>query len=436
MAALTIFWFRRDLRLDDNAGLSRALARHRDVQPIFIFDTGILKPLPGNDARVSFLHSEVLALKETLRERGSDLWVFHGEPVRVWKELLARHEVAAAFANRDNEPSAVARDARVAGLLASRGIPFETTKDQSLFERDEILTAAGTPYTVFTPYRNKVLATLTDAHLKPFATAKHAGNYHRGRPTRAPTLAELGFAPVVRAWPARTISRAVIGGYADTRDIPALARGTTRLGPHLRFGTISPRRAAKAGLEHGKAWLSELIWRDFFMQVLWHFPRVVDSSFRPRYDRVAWRSSKSELERWKNGMTGYPLVDAGMRELAATGFMHNRARMVAAQFLTKHLLHHWLEGERHFAEKLLDYDLASNNGNWQWCAGTGCDAAPYFRIFNPIAQARKFDRDGWYVRRWIPELGTPRYPAPMVDHDEARGRALSAFARALKGKTS
>lgn len=433
MARLTIFWFRRDLRFEDNTGLFHALSQSESVQPLFIFDTGILKPLSSSDARVGFIHGEILRLKETLRGHGADLWVRHGEPLEVWKSVLAAREIEAVYFNRDNEPEALKRDARVADFLTSKGVRVRSFKDQSLFDRDEILADAGTPYTVFTPYKKKVLATLTKDHLKPFPSEKFAKHFARSERTPIPSLQSLGFSASSLQEPKRSISRKIIATYDKTRDFPALAEGTTRLGVFLRFGTLSPRRLAALGLELNATWLSELLWRDFFMQILWHFPHVQRSSFRPQYEKVAWRTSSADFERWANGMTGYPLVDAGLRELNATGYMHNRARMVTAQFLTKHLLIHWLEGERYFASRLLDYDLAANNGNWQWAAGTGCDAAPYFRIFNPLTQAKRFDPKEEYVRRWIPEYGTSKYPAPMVDHNEARGRALAEFTRALKG---
>lgn len=436
MARLTMFWFRRDLRLEDNAGLFHALSQNENVQPLFIFDTTILDRLPRSDARVQFLQDEISRLKEQMREHGSDLWVFHGKPVDVWKTLLSKHDVVAVYANSDNEPAAIERDAAIEKLLKSKGAAFHSFKDQSLFDRDEILTGGGTPYTVFTPYKNKVLATLTDSHLKTFPVARVQKNLHATKAkTPMPSLEDLGFTPSPVEIPDRRVVKSVIETYDKTRDFPALEKGTTHLGMHLRFGTVSPRKLAALGRDLNGTWLSELIWRDFFMQILWHFPHVQKQSFRPQYDKVEWRTSKRDLERWKEGLTGYPLVDAGMRELNATGFMHNRSRMVTAQFLTKNLLIYWLEGERYFAEKLLDYDLASNNGNWQWAAGTGCDAAPYFRIFNPMTQAKRFDRDETYVRRWIPEYGTAKYPAPMIDHNEARGRALAAFTKALKGKS-
>ncbi|MBX3040997.1 MAG: deoxyribodipyrimidine photo-lyase [Bdellovibrionaceae bacterium] len=437
MEKLTIFWFRRDLRLKDNHGLFRALAEGRNVQPIFIFDTEILSRLEDkDDARVSFLFETLADLKARLQEKGSDLWIYHGTPLGIWRKIVADHRVGAVYANRDYEPEALRRDESVRKFLETQGIPFHLSKDQCLFETDEILSGQGTPYTVFTPYKKRVLSILTEKDLKAFPSDKQESSFHRGGATDMISLKSLGFEPSSIAIPERKILKSVLSDYAKTRDFPAQAKGTSRLGLHLRFGTLSVRELARVARElKAETYLSELIWRDFFMQILWHFPRVQTQSFREAYDRIKWRSSRSDFQRWCAGETGYPWVDAGMRELNATGFMHNRVRMATASFLSKHLLIHWSEGERYFARRLLDYDLAANNGNWQWAAGTGCDAAPYFRVFNPSLQAKKFDPDGEYVRRWVPELGTAKYPKPMVDHDEARGRALSEYSKALKGKS-
>lgn len=435
MSRVTIFWFRRDLRLDDNAGLFHALSDRGDVQGLFIFDTGLLKGLPRTDARVHFIHQTLESLKDGLQRQGADLWVRHGDVLEIWDKLSRENDIAAVYANHDYEPSARRRDEAVARLLEKRGVEFKTFKDQCLFEKSEILNGSGKPYTVFTPYKKKVLAELTDERLRPFKSESLGARYRpAAQKERMPTLRELGFEPSAQRWAEPRVPWRVIDSYDRTRDFLADEKGTTRLGPHLRFGTLSVRALAKEGKKRNATWLSELIWRDFFMQILWHFPFVETRSFREAFERVEWRKSKADFDRWREGRTGYPLVDAGMRELNATGFMHNRARMVTASFLTKHLLIHWREGERYFAEKLLDYDLAANNGNWQWAAGTGCDAAPYFRVFNPETQAKRFDPDGEYVRRWVPEAGTDDYPAPMIDHAEARGRALRAFHSALKGE--
>ncbi|MEK2645683.1 cryptochrome/photolyase family protein [Bdellovibrio sp. BCCA] len=434
MAKITIFWFRRDLRLHDNAGLFYALKEKADVLPLFIFDTDILSKLKDPaDARVSFIHQTVSEIKESLQKQGSDLLVRYGKPQDVFKSLSREMEIHSIYTNHDYEPAARRRDQHISEWASKSGIEYRTFKDQTLFEKDEILTASGKPYTVFTPYKNKVLATLDDFYLESYPNENYEKSFIRQpKPEKMISLEEMGFKKTKIKFPALTLSSEVLKNYAQNRNFPALENGTTHLGIHLRFGTLSIREAARAARKYSETWLSELIWRDFFMQILWHFPEVEKHSFRPEYDKISWRNSSKDFAKWCEGKTGYPLVDAGMRELNATGYMHNRVRMVTASFLCKHLLIHWYKGERYFAEKLLDYDLAANNGNWQWAAGSGCDAAPYFRIFNPQAQAEKFDPDGEYIKKWVPEFQTSRYPEPMIEHAEARGRCLQAFTKALK----
>lgn len=434
MAKVVLFWLRRDLRLHDNAGLYHALRSGHRVLPVFIFDSEILGRLEDpEDARVSFIHDIVLKLKKQLNALSSDLILRQGKPLQVLTELAQEWEVAAIYANNDYEPYARHRDAMVEKWASSQGIVFKSFKDQCLFEKSEILTEAKKPYTVYTPYKNKVLRTLNAFYLKSYPTEKYFSALVKiSQPEAALRLDDIGFRPTQIPWPAANFSKKVLEGYAKTRDLPMLEDGTTRLGLHLRFGTVSIRALARAGQKHSAVWFHELIWRDFFMQILWHFPHVEKSSFRPEYDQIAWRKSKADFKKWSEGKTGYPLVDAGMRELNATGYMHNRVRMVVASFLCKNLLIYWLEGERYFAKKLLDYDLAANNGNWQWAAGSGCDAAPYFRIFNPETQAKKFDPDQKYIKKWIPEYGTEAYPQPMIGLQEARGRCLAEYHKALR----
>lgn len=436
-SAISLFWFRRDLRLEDNAGLYHALKHGVKVRPIFIFDSQILAPLPKDDARVSFIFDQVQSLKLRLQEMGSDLWVFHGEPLAILEKLLSEHSVTNLFANHDYEPSAIARDQGVMALCKKKGVEFQSFKDQVIFEKSEIMTEARKPYTVYTPYKNKWLAGLSDFYLRSYPTDLYFHNLARSTDQQKnPSLEQLGFKQNLKiTYPDLQVSSNVLKNYEKQRDFPAI-EGTSKLGIHLRFGTVSVRELARAGQKLSSVWISELIWREFFMQILFHFPQVEKSSFRPEYEKIKWRDSKADFARWAQGETGYPLVDAGMRELNATGYMHNRVRMVTASFLTKHLLIHWLQGERYFALKLLDFELAANNGNWQWAAGTGCDAAPYFRIFNPEAQLKRFDEKEKYVKHWVPEYGTAKYPAPMVDHKIARERCLSAFTLALKGKSS
>lgn len=427
----TLFWFRRDLRLEDNAGLFYALKHETNVLPIFIFDEEILKKLPENDLRVQFIYETVAELKKDLQKKKCDLIVEHGNPVEVYKKLIETYQIKAIYTNHDYEPYARDRDDKIAKLCAKNKIEFKTFKDQVIFEKNEIVTDQENPYTVYTPYKKKWLNALSPFYLKSYPVELYESNYAKVKPTSLVSLKQLGFNEQKFIFPDIAVSSEVLKNYAKTRDIPALDTGTSHLGLHLRFGTVSVRELAREGKKLSDVWLSELIWREFFMQVLWHFPHVEKQSFRPQYDKVAWRTDKAELELWKNGQTGYPMVDAGMRELNATGHMHNRVRMVTASFLTKHLLHYWYEGERYFAEKLLDFDLAANNGNWQWAAGTGCDAAPYFRIFNPESQLERFDSKLEYIKKWVPEYGTAKYAKPMVEHKFARERALSEFKKGL-----
>lgn len=434
MSKITLFWFRRDLRLDDNAGLYHALKERIAVQPLFIFDSDILGKLDdASDPRVTFIYDTLTALKAELQKKGSDLVVRYGKPLDVLKEISSKHKVEAIYTNHDYEPAARKRDEAVAQWAAQAKIEFKAFKDQTLFEKDEILTEARKPYTVYTPYKNKVFAHLQPFYLKSYPNDLYESSYIKVKsPEKMIALEEVGFSRSSLDFPPMELSTKMLKSYAVNRDFPALSSGTSHLGLHLRFGTLSVRELAREGKKYSDVWLSELIWRDFFMQILWHYPQVVQHSFRPEYDKIEWRKSKADFQKWCEGRTGYPLVDAGMRELNATGYMHNRVRMVVASFLCKHLLIHWSEGERYFAKKLLDYDLAANNGNWQWAAGSGCDAAPYFRIFNPTAQMEKFDPKGEYVQKWVPEWKTSKYPAPMVDHNEARGRCLQAFTKVLK----
>ncbi|MDG0816359.1 cryptochrome/photolyase family protein [Bdellovibrio svalbardensis] len=434
MTKLTLFWFRRDLRLEDNAGLFHALKENSNVLPLFIFDTDILNKLEDrSDARVTFIYETVSDLKNQLQKRKSDLLVRHGQPLEIFKDLFQKFDIDAIYTNHDYEPSARSRDEKIAKFAKTQGAQFKSFKDQTLFEKEEILTGMRKPYTVYTPYKNKVLENLSPFYLKSYPNDLYEGSYAKvAKPEKMISLKELGFEKSVLEFPSLNLSTKMLKSYEETRNFPALEGGTSHLGLHLRFGTVSVRELAREGQKYSDVWLSELIWRDFFMQILWHFPQVENTSFRPEYDKIAWRNSTKDFERWANGMTGYPIVDAGMRELNATGYMHNRVRMVVASFLCKHLLIHWYEGERYFAKKLLDFDLSANNGNWQWAAGSGCDAAPYFRIFNPTTQAEKFDPENKYIDKWVPELHTSKYPQPMIDHAEARGRCLQAFTKVLK----
>ncbi|MBN1542653.1 deoxyribodipyrimidine photo-lyase [candidate division KSB1 bacterium] len=429
--AVSLFWFRRDLRLDDNSGLYHALKSGLPVVPIFIFDRHILDELEDpQDKRVEFIHSSLHDLQKELIARGATLDVRHSTPEQAWQDLIREYTFSAVYANRDQEPYAIERDRRITRLLAAEKIVFKQYKDQTIFQADEILKDDGKPYTVYTPYRNrwKRAFTLKDA---AEVASRTTGRFFRQEPRPIPPLSELGFKTTGASFPSREINTLVVKNYDRHRDIPGI-QGTSRLGVHLRFGTISTRFAVRTALELNETWLDELIWREFFKSILSHFPEVAEHPFKPQYAAIPWINDETHFELWCRGETGFPIVDAGMRELNTTGFMHNRIRMITAGFLSKHLLIDWLWGERYFAAKLLDYDLSSNNGNWQWAAGSGCDAAPYFRIFNPLLQEKKFDPQQTYIKKWVPEIGTTDYPQPIVDHAFARIRAIETFRTALE----
>lgn len=428
---VSIHWLRRDLRLADNHGFFRALTEHGNVLPLFIFDTAILDRLEDRaDRRVDLIHRSLLKLKLELEQHGGALLVKHGPPEEVWLELMERYEITAVTANHDHEPYAVQRDERVRKVLAEKGIQFHTFKDISIFERGEVMKEDGDPYTVFTPYSRKWKALFTPQLAAAFPSEKHLDKLWNTSPLPFPGLAEIDFLPTDLQIPPEHVDDELLRHYDDTRNLPGI-EGTSRMSVHLRFGTVSPRALVRQALATSEVFLNELIWREFFMQVLWHFPRVVHSSFKPAYDNIAWENNEEQFHAWCAGRTGYPLVDAGMRELAVTGLMHNRVRMVTASFLVKHLLIDWRWGEAWFAEKLLDFELSSNNGNWQWAAGSGCDAAPWFRIFNPTLQMQRFDPGLTYVKRWVPEHETANYAAPIVVHHTARVRAVATYKSGL-----
>ncbi|MFA0963231.1 deoxyribodipyrimidine photo-lyase [Roseivirga sp. BDSF3-8] len=431
--SLNVFWFRRDLRLQDNAGLYYALQENKPVLPVFIFDKHILDELEDeDDARVTFLHDRLTEMHDKLKEKGGGLRVYYGKPAEVWKELTQTYDVAAVYTNRDYEPYAKERDGAVQKLLADKGIEFNTFKDQVIFEKEEVLTGNNEPYKVFTPYMRTWMKKLEQTEVEPFPSALRYKNWYGPVEESIPTLEELGFTRSSMDIPPADADEGIIKTYDKTRDYPGNKDSTSRLGIHLRHGTIGIRTLVKKALELNDTYLNELIWREFYQMILYNFPEVTDNAFKAKYDRIEWRNNEEEFEKWREGKTGYPLVDAGMRQLAETGYMHNRVRMVTASFLTKHLLIDWRWGEAWFARKLLDFELASNNGGWQWAAGSGVDAQPYFRIFNPTSQLDKFDKDRRYVRRYVPEYGTDDYPDPIVDHKAARERCIEVYSRAVK----
>ena len=430
--SINIFWFRRDLRLHDNAGFYRALVSGNPVLPFFIFDTEILDKLDDkDDARVTFIYNSLAEMNKELEKHGSALLIKNTTPEKAWQEILKEYQVDTVFTNHDYEPYAKERDQAIKNFLEKEHVKFCTYKDQVIFDRDEIVKDNGEPYTVFTPYSRKWLAKLNDFYLKPYPNGKYFKNLFKVK-LDFPTLKSIGFIESTLNIPGKDYKE-VIADYAKTRDFPAKTHGTSRISHHLRFGTISIRElAATANQAKEKTWLNELIWRDFYSTVLDHFPKTADHAFNANFDNIKWRNNEDEFEAWCKGETGYPLVDAGMRQLNTIGWMHNRLRMVTASFLSKDLLIDWRWGEHYFSRKLLDYDMSSNVGGWQWAAGTGTDAAPYFRIFSPDAQTKKFDPDMEYIRQYVPEFDDPeKYPKPIVDHKEARERCLTEFKKAL-----
>lgn len=429
---INIFWFRRDLRLDDNVGFYEALKSEYPVLPLFIFDTEILEDLPEDDARVNFIFDSLQDMRNSLKnDHNSSLALYHGKPLDIFKQLVKDFDIAAVYTNHDYEPYAQARDTEIKKLLSSKEIDFHTYKDQVIFEKDEVVKKDGKPYMVYTPYMKVWKEKFRTMELKIFYTNSHLHNLVKNTSLPSLSLSEIGFKKASQKIADYEVTPTLIQDYEKTRNFPA-QDSTSRLGPHLRFGTVSIRKIIKkATAEKNEIFWQELIWREFFMQILWHFPHTVNDSFKPKYDRIEWRNNEAEFKLWCEGHTGYPLVDAGMRQLNETGFMHNRVRMLVGSFLCKHLLIDWRWGEAYFAEKLHDYEMSSNVGNWQWVAGSGVDAAPYFRIFNPTTQIEKFDKDLKYIRTWVPEFQELTYPKKMVDHKEARQRCLETYKRAL-----
>ena len=428
----SIFWFRRDLRLHDNAGLYHALRSGLPVIPIFIFDKNILDELNDrSDKRVQFIFLQIEKLKAELQKMGSDLKIFYSTPIEVFQKLFTENKIEKVFTNHDYEPYAKIRDEEIESFIRSKESSFLTFKDQVIFEKDEILKDDKTPYTVFTPYSKKYKAALKPFFYKSYPTEKYFSAFKKMKAEKLIALEEMDFHKTDFAFPSEKINLNIIADYDKTRDFPAID-GTSKLSIHLRFGTISIRELFSVAIKNNEKFLNELIWRDFYQMILWQFPHAANGAFKKDYDNIIWRNNEKEFEAWKNGETGYPIVDAGMRELNETGFMHNRVRMIVASFLVKHLLIDWRWGESYFAEKLLDFDLASNNGGWQWAAGCGVDAAPYFRVFNPTMQTEKFDADLTYINKWVKNLNNFDYPQPIVEHSFARERVLAHYKKYLQ----
>ena len=431
MDKISIFWFRRDLRLHDNVALFNALKSGEKVLPIFIFDTSILDKLPKNDARVSFIIKELRSMNEHLKSFDASIDILHGKPIEVFESLIKKYQIASVFTNQDYEPYAIRRDQEILELLKSENISFNSFKDQVIFEKNEITKKDGNPYVVYTPYSKKWIEAYEQINHIHYSSEDLLSQLYTQSKAKELTLEELGFVETNTPIKNYIFNSRIINEYEETRNFPALDN-TSKLGPHLRFGTVSVRQmVSRAEEQENKTFLKELIWREFFMQILWHFPHTHKDSFKPKYDRIIWRNNEDDFKKWCNGTTGYPMVDAGMRQLNNTGFMHNRVRMLVGSFLCKHLLIDWRWGEAYFAEKLHDYEMSSNVGNWQWVAGTGVDASPYFRIFNPTSQIKKFDKDFSYIKKWVPDFQELTYPSPMVDHKFARERCLKTYKEAL-----
>ncbi len=427
---ISIFWFRRDLRIEDNVGLFHALESGYSVLPLFIFDTDILDKLDNkHDRRVDYIHQALTAIDAQLKAHNSALKTYHGKPLEVFKTLLKEYDIQAVFCNRDYEPEAIERDTEIFNFYKSKNIPFKAYKDQVIFDKNEVLKKDDTPYVVFTPYSKRWKEVISANDYKTYSP--NFQHLLQASNSTIHSLEDIGFEKTDILFSTPQLDAEIIDVYDKQRDYPAV-HGTTRLATALRFGTISIRKCVAFALQHNQTWLGELIWREFYMQILYHFPHVVNRPFKAKYDFIEWRIDEEDFQKWCDGKTGYPIVDAGMRELNQTGFMHNRVRMITASFLCKHLLIDWTWGEAYFAKKLDDYDLSANNGNWQWVSGSGCDAAPYFRVFSPAAQTDKFDKNLEYIKKWVPEVGTNKYPKPIVEHKFARERVLAAYAKALK----
>ena len=429
---VNIFWFRRDLRFVDNTGLFQALSSGKPVLPVFIFDKNILDKLEKpDDLRVQYIHGSLSTMQQVLNSFGSAIKFYHSSPEEAFEDLVSNYNIGTVFTNHDYEHYALQRDEKIRVLLEHSGVGFQTFKDQVVFEKLEVSKDDGTPYTVFTPYSRKWKSCLLSNPISFSPSEALLDNCYRHAEKAIPSLESMGFSAQSWVFPKTTVPDDLIKGYTDDRNFPSID-GTSRFGVHLRFGTMSIRKLVEHAKGLNETFLNELIWRDFYHMILSNFPHVGQGmSFKKAYDAIEWRNSEADFEKWCKGETGYPIVDAGMRELLATGFMHNRVRMITASFLTKHLLIDWRWGEAWFAAKLLDYDLAANNGGWQWASGSGCDAAPYFRIFNPALQTEKFDKQGIYIRKWVPEFDTLQYPQPMVVHELARKRCLETYAKYL-----
>jgi deoxyribodipyrimidine photo-lyase len=424
MNKATIFWFRRDLRLYDNVGLFHALSKSINVYPIFIFDKDITKNLKKDDYRLNFIKEQIKLMNEELKKYDCSINIFYGKPLDVFKNIISKTKIERIVFNKDYEPYAVKRDNTVKELMTKNNIEFLNYKDHVIFEENEVVKDNGDPYVVYTPYSRKWINKFNDQEIITYHSDKYL--YNLKNINKALKIDEIPFSSNLIPLELN-FNEGIIKDYERDRNFPAI-NATSKLGVHLRFGTKSVRELVlKSNSYENKTFLKELIWREFFIQILWHFPQTVDKCFKEKYENVGWINDNENFIKWCEGNTGYPIVDAGMRELNSTGFMHNRVRMITASFLCKHLLIDWRKGEKYFASKLFDYEQASNVGNWQWVAGCGVDAAPYFRIFNPTEQLKKFDKEKNYVKKWVPEFDSESYVDPIIDHKYARERCLNTY---------
>lgn len=426
----TIHWFRRDLRIKDNTALFHALSQNNNVQCIFIFDENIINELPKNDHRVSFIYDTLVNINYELNKYGTSIKIFKGDPIDVFKKIILDNEINSIYFNKDYEPYTINRDNSIEKLLSKQNIKVKSYKDHVIFEEKEITKDDNKPYTIYTPYSKKWLKKIHETKITEYNIIPFLNNFKKNKNLNIKSREELDFIKSDTLIYDFNSTDEIILSYEKTRNYPFI-EGTSKVGPYLRFGLISIRTLVLNSINKDITYLKELIWRDFFSQILFNFPNVINSSFKNKYDNIKWENNEYFLNKWKNGETGYPIVDAGMRELNNTGFMHNRVRMITASFLCKHLLIDWRIGEAYFAEKLFDYELSSNNGNWQWAAGCGCDAAPYFRVFNPYTQQEKFDKGFNYIKKWVPEYNSNKYAKPLVNHKEARIKAIEHYKKYL-----
>lgn len=426
----TIHWFRRDLRIKDNTALFHALSQNNNVQCIFIFDENIINELPKNDHRISFIYDTLVNINYELNKYGTSIEIFKGDPIDVFKKIILDNEINSIYFNKDYEPYTINRDNSIEKLLSKQNIKVKSYKDHVIFEEKEITKDDNKPYTIYTPYSKKWLKKIHETKITEYNIIPFLNNFKKNKNLNIKSREELDFIKSDTLVYDFNSTDEIILSYEKTRNYPFI-EGTSKVGPYLRFGLISIRTLVLKSINKDITYLKELIWRDFFSQILFNFPNVIISSFKNKYDNIKWENNEYFLKKWKNGETGYPIVDAGMRELNNTGFMHNRVRMITASFLCKHLLIDWRFGEAYFAEKLFDYELSSNNGNWQWAAGCGCDAAPYFRVFNPYTQQEKFDKGFNYIKKWVPEYNSNKYAKPLVNHKEARIKAIEHYKKYL-----